>query len=168
MEDDMFGKKQEEKNPNEVVFSKTKGFSYINYAILTTKALFNETSVLVERVNKILFFKGKPKTDTVEFNTIESVVIKNHFSKGDLISGIIIGLLAIIIGASSEEGSVIFIGLLVTAFLVFCSWGKNIVITKKNGEKINLLCEALSQSEEIETFTKKLGEKGISVQGGKK
>lgn len=166
----MFGKKTEEKNPNEIVFSKTKGFGSLNYGTVTTKALFNETSVLVERINKVLFFKGKPKTNTVEYNTIESVAITNHFSKGDLISGIIIGVLAIIFGALSEEGpgTGIFVALIIIAVMTFCSWGKNAVITKKNGEKINLLSEGLGQSEEIETFIKKLGEKGISVQGGKK
>ena len=162
MEDEMFGKKQEEKNPNEVVFSKTKGFCSMNYGSVTTKALFNETSVLVERVNKVFFSKGKPKTDTVEYNAIESVVIKKHFSKGDLISGIIIGVIPMF------TGFLIPLGLFIIAFMVFCSYGKNIVITKKNGEEINLLGEGFGQSEERETFIKKLEEKGISVQEGKK
>ena len=157
----MFGKKQEEKNPNEVTFSKTKGFGSINYGSVTTKALFSETSVLVERIGRVLFFKGKPKTDTVEYNAIESVAIKNHFSIGDLISGAICFVLGIVFDQ-------FIFGLIVLAVLVFCSWGKNIVLTKKNGGKINLLSEAFAQSEEIETFTKKLGEKGISMQGGKK
>jgi len=161
MEDNMFGKKQEEKNPNEVVFSKIKGFGSINYGSVTTKALFDETSVLVERIGRVLFFKGKPKTNTVEYNAIESVAIKNHFSIGDLISGIICFVLGIVFDQ-------FIVGLIVLAVLVFCSWGKNVVITKKNGGKINLLSEAFAQSEEIETFTKKLGEKGISMQGGKK
>ena len=155
-------------NPNEIVFSKTKGFGSINYGSVTTKALFSETSVSVERISKVLFFKGKPETNIVDYNAIDSVVIKNHFSKGDLISGIVIGLIAIISGIASEEVSAIFIGLIVIAVMVFCAYGKNIVITKKNGDKVNLLSEAFSQSEEIDSFLKNLEEKGVSVQRSKK
>ena len=122
-------KKQEEdtNQPNEVVFSKTKGFGAINYGTVTTKALFNETSVLVECSSKVLFFKGKPETNIVEYNAIESVAIKTHFSKGDLISGIIIGVLAIIFaltGVFGDDGPGILGGLIIIAFMVFCSYGK--------------------------------------------
>jgi hypothetical protein len=54
-----------------------------------------------------------------------------------LISGIAIGLIAIISGLVSEEVSGIFIGLIVIAVMVFCAYGKNIVITRKNGDKVN-------------------------------
>ena len=165
----MFGKKEEvTKDPNEVVFSKTKGFGSINYGVVTTKAIFNETSVSVERMSKVLFFKGKPKTNVAEYNAIESVVIKTHFSLGDLISGVVIGLLAMIIAAAAEEGSGIVVGLLIIAVMVFCAYGKNIVLTKKNGDKINLLSEGFGQSDEIESFLKKLEDNKVSVQRSKK
>jgi len=165
--------KQEEKakNLNEFVFSKTKGVGSVNYGTVTTKAIFNETSVLVERISKVLFFKGKPETNNVEYNAIESVAIKTHFSKGDLISGIILGVLAIIFaltGAFGEEGPGILVGPIIIAVMVFCSYGKNTVITKKNGDKINLLSEGFGQSEEIEALMKKFEQKGVSVQRSKK
>jgi hypothetical protein len=168
----MFGSKTDTiKNPNEVVFSKTKGFGSVNYGTVTTKALFNETSVLVERISKVLFFKGKPETNTVEFNAIENVAVKNHFSKGDLISGIVLGALALIMastGAFGDENPGIIVGPIIIAVMVFASYGKNAVITKKNGDRINLLSEGFAQSEQIETFLKKLEEKGVSVQRGKR
>jgi hypothetical protein len=158
-------------NPNEIVFSKTKGFGQINYGAVTTKALFDENSISVERIGKILFFKGKPKIDVVEFGTIENVEVKTHFSKGDLISGIVLGLLVIIFAFVGEDAPNIynvFVGLVIIAALLFCSYGKNIVITKKDSTKVGLLSEGIGAGEEIESFLKKLEEKGVAVQRGKK
>ena len=168
----MFGKKEEVKNPDEVVFTKTKGFGSANYGSVTTKAVFGGTGVSVERVSNVLFFKGKPKTDLVDYQSVEKVEIKTHFSKGDMISGIIIGVLVILIaiagGYGEDAGGVILIGPLVVALMLFCSYGKNIVISKKNSTKVNLLAAGFGQSDEIETFCRKLEEKGIAVQGRKK
>jgi hypothetical protein len=165
----IFGKKDESQiqNLNEIVFSKTKGVSRINYAVVTTKAVVGEKSLLVERIVRVLFFKGKPKTDTIDYEAIEKVEIKTHFSKGDLVSGIILGLFAIILALTGgEEGPGIFVGLIIIAVMVFCAYGKNITIKKKDSTKVNLLSEGIGQKEEIEMFCKKLEEKGIIVQRG--
>jgi hypothetical protein len=153
-------------NPNEIVFSKTKGVGSINYGSVTTTAAFGETSLSVERIGKVLFFKGKPKQDVVEYAEIAGAEVKTHFSKGDLISGIILGVLAIIFaatGAFGEEGPGILVGPVIIAVMVFCSYGKNIVVSRKNGSTVTLLSEGFGQKEGLEQFSKKLKEHGVSA-----
>jgi hypothetical protein len=149
----MFGKKEQAaqtQNPNEFEFSKTKGFGAYNYGVVTTKAIAGETGLAIERIGKVLFFKGKPKTDTVEYQSIEKVEVKTNFSKGDLISGIIIAIISIC--------TLQVYGLLFTALLLFCSYGKQIVITRKDSSRVFLLT-AIFQKEKTDRLIKLINEK---------
>jgi hypothetical protein len=166
-----FGKKKTEPvNPNEIVFTKTKGVGNINYAVAITKVDVGENVLSVERTNKVLFFKGKPKTDRVEYGQIAQAEIKTNFAKGDLISGIVLGVLAIILaltGAFGEEGPGIITGPIIIAVMLFCAYGKNIVLTRKDSSKVIIMSEGLGQGDEIEALKKKLAGHGVQVQGGK-
>jgi hypothetical protein len=93
-------KVETEKAPNEFNFEKVKGFGAYNFVWHNTKVIVEETSLSVEHIRKIVFFKGKLDTAAVDFSDLDRVEQKGHFSKGDLISGIIIG----IIRACSHNG----------------------------------------------------------------
>jgi hypothetical protein len=162
----LFGKNESQVNPNEITFTKTKGFGSINYAVVVSKVNVGETGFSVERTNKVLFFKGKPKAATVDYGSIAKVEVKTNFAKGDLISGIVIGILAVIFaltGAFGEEGPGILPGLIIIAVMVFCSYGKNIVITRKDSSNVVIMSEGIGQGGEIETFRKKLSEYGVNI-----
>jgi hypothetical protein len=155
------GKKETVKvNPNEIVFTKTKGFGSINYAVATSKVNLGETNLSVEKTNRVLFFKGKPKTDVVDYEGIANVEVKTNFAKGDMISGIVIGIIGIITGQ-------IIIGLVITAFMLFCAYSKKIIITRKDSSKVVMMSEGLRQGDEIEALKKKLAEHGVNVPGAK-
>jgi hypothetical protein len=64
----------------------------------------------------------------VNYSDIDRVELKGHFTKGDLISGIILGIISI--------ATVQLWGLLISAFLIFFAYGKNIVIVRKDGSKV--------------------------------
>jgi hypothetical protein len=121
-----------EKAPNEFDFEKVKGFGPHNYVWHNTKVLVEETSLSVAHTRKIVFCKGKTDTATVNFSDLDHVELEGHFTKGDLISGIIIGIISIFTGQ--------IYGLLFTAFLVFFAYGKNIGIVRKNGSKVIIQC----------------------------
>jgi hypothetical protein len=118
--------------PNEFVFEKVKGFGAYNFVWHNTKALVEETSLSVVHTRKIVFGKGKTDSSVVNFSDLDRIELKGYFSKGDLISGIIIAIISIITGQAW--------GLLATAFLVFFSYGKNIIIVRKDGSKIIIQC----------------------------
>jgi hypothetical protein len=130
-------------------FQKQKDLG-LTTGVVTTKAVAWETGLAIERIGKVLFFKGKPKTDTVEYQSIEKVEVKTNFSKGDLISGIIIAIISIC--------TLQIYGLLVTALLLFCSYGKQIVITRKDSSRVFLLT-AIFQKEETDRLIKLINEK---------
>jgi hypothetical protein len=117
-----------EKAPNEFDFEKVKGFGAYNFVWHNTKVLVEETDLSVEHIRKILFFKGKPDKTIVNYNDLDRVELKGYFSKADLISGILIGIISI--------ATMQIWGLLFTAFLVFFSYGKNVVIVRKDGSKV--------------------------------
>jgi hypothetical protein len=149
----MSDKKEQEakiQNPNQFEFSKTKGFGAYNYGEVTTKAVAGETSLAIERIGKVLFFKGKPKNDTVDYQSIEKIEIKANFSKGDLVSGIIIAIISIC--------TLQIYGLLFTALLIFCAYGKQIVITRKVSSRVFLLTGKF-QKEETGRLVKLLNER---------
>ncbi|MDR2758404.1 MAG: hypothetical protein LBB78_03395 [Spirochaetaceae bacterium] len=125
-------KVEAEKAPNEFAFEKVKGFGAYNFVWHNTKVFVEETSLSVEHIRKILFSKGKPDTAAVNFSDLDRIERKGHFSKGDLISGIIIGIISIATGQ--------LYGLLFTALLVFFAYGKNIVIVRKDGSKVIIQC----------------------------
>jgi hypothetical protein len=146
----------EVKNPNEFKFSKTKGFGAYNYGIISTQAVVEDQHLTVEKTSKWLFFKGKPKTAIIDYQSIENIAVKVHFSLGDLISGIIIAIISI---AFSQLW-----GLLFVALLIFCSYGKNIIITQKSStSKVIIMCEGFSQQEAIDTFIKRVNEKTVNA-----
>ena len=120
-----------EKAPNEFDFEKVKGFGRSNFVWHNTKVMVEDTCLSIEHIRKILFFKGNPDNAVVNYSDLERIELKSHFSKGDLISGIIIGIISIV--------TMQIYGLLFTAFLVFFSYSKNIVITRKDGSKTTIL-----------------------------
>jgi hypothetical protein len=121
-----------EKSPNEFDFEKVKGFGAYNFVWHNTKVLVEEASLSIAHTRKIMFGKGRTDTAIVNYSDLDRVEMKSYFSKGDLISGIIIALISIV--------TLQVYGLLVTAFLVFFSYGKNIVIVRKDGSKANIQC----------------------------
>jgi len=137
-------KVEAEKAPNEFSFEKVKGFSYFNFVWHNTKVVLEETSLSVEHIRKILFFKGKPNTAVVNFDNLDHVERKGHFAKSDLIFGIIIGIISIV--------TMQIYGLLITAFMVFFAYGKNIIIVCKDGSKIVIQCGGPLSGGEQEEF----------------
>jgi hypothetical protein len=121
-------KAEVEKAPNEFDFEKVKGFGAYNFVWHNTKVLVEDASLSVAHTRKIMFGKGKTDTAVVNYGDLERVETKGYFTKGDLISGIIIGIIGIVTAQ--------FYGLLVTAFLVFFSYGRNIVFARKDGSKV--------------------------------
>lgn len=121
-----------EKAPNEFGFEKVKGFGPYNFVWHNTKVLVEETSLPIAHTRKVMFGKGKTDTSVVNFADLDRIEWKGHFSKGDLISGIIIGIISIATGQ--------MYGLLFTAFLIFFSYGKNIIIVRKDGSKVIIQC----------------------------
>jgi hypothetical protein len=119
-----------EKAPNEFDFEKVKGFGRGNFVWHNTKVLVEDTCLSIEHTRKILFFKGKPDNAVVNYSDLERIELKSHFSKGDLISGIIIGIISLFVFQP---------GLLFTALLVLFSYSKNIVFVLKNGLKLTVL-----------------------------
>jgi hypothetical protein len=125
-------KVEAEKAPNEFDFEKVKGFGAYNFVWHNTKVLVEEASLSVAHTRKIVFGKGRTDTAVVNYNDLECVETKGSFTKGDLISGIIIGIIGIF--------TLQFYALLITAFLVFFSYGKNIVFVRKDGSKVIIQC----------------------------
>jgi hypothetical protein len=117
----------QEKAQNEFEFEKVKGFGAYNFVWHNTKVLVEDTCLSIEHRRKIMFFKGKPDNTVVSYSDLERIELKSQFSKGDLISGIIIAIIAIL--------TVQLYGLLFTVILVLFSYSKNIVIVLKNGLK---------------------------------
>jgi len=120
-----------EKAPNEFDFEKVKGWGRANFVWHNTKVIVEDTCLSIEHVRKILFFKGKPDNDIVNYSDLDRIELKTHFSKSDLIAGIIIGIVSI--------PTLQLYLLLVTALFVLFSYGKNIVIIRKNGSKTTIL-----------------------------
>ena len=155
-----------QETPNEIIFTKTKGFGSINYAVAISKVNVGDTNLSIEKTNKVLFFKGKPKTDVVDYGAIANVEVKTNFAKGDLISGIVLGIIAIIMGIVSEDTSgLIITGLVIIAFMIFCAYGKNIIITRKDSSKMVIMSEGFGQGDEIEALKQKLTEYGVNMPG---
>jgi len=122
--------KEGESNANKFEFEKVKGFGAANFVWHNTKVLAEETSLSVEHTRKILFVKGKPNRATVNYSDFDRIELKNHFALSDLISGIIIGIVSIV--------TLQLWGLLFTALLVLFSYGKNIVIVRKDGSNVTI------------------------------
>jgi hypothetical protein len=120
-----------EKAPNEFEFEKVKGFGAYNFVWHNTKVMVEETGLSIEHIRKIMFAKGKPNCATVNYTDLDRIELKKHFSKADLISGILIGVISI--------ATVQLYGLLFTVFLVFFSYSKNIQIIRKDGSKVTIL-----------------------------
>jgi len=120
-----------EKAPNEFDFEKVKGFGSANFVWHNTKVMVEDTCLSIEHIRKILFFKGNPDNAIVNYGDLDRIELKSHFSLGDLISGIIIGIISIV--------TLQIYGLIFTALLVLFSYSKNIVITRKDGSKTIIL-----------------------------
>ena len=114
---------------NEFTITRSKGFSYITYLNIVSKISFDDDAAGIETAkNWFYFIKGKPRPMNIDYKTITNVEVKTTFSFWDLLFSI----LFLIMFISSHE-----IWLLVfTAVFVFCSYGKNVVISRNNGPKI--------------------------------
>jgi hypothetical protein len=151
---DLNGQAVQNPAAKEFKFSKVKGFGSVNYGRRISKVVMDTTILSVESVGKIFFFTGKSKTYTAEYSSIDKVEVKKNFAKGDLISAIICLILTI---AFWEENG--FYGLFVVALLVFCSYGKNIIITKKDKSKIPIMSEGFGEKKDIDEFCRVLNER---------
>jgi hypothetical protein len=146
---------------NEIEFSKTKGFSYINYCTIKTAVTFNENDVSLNKSTKWFYvFGGKPNPTTIDYNSIENVEVKTHFSIGDLIFALFFFVMWPVTGE-------IWLAAFTLVFL-FCSYGKNIIITRKDSVKTIIMSEGLGQGDELALFCKKMSEKGIPIVEKKK
>lgn len=148
-------KEEHVKAENEFDFEKTIGFGRANIGAHLTYVFVNSDSMEIKKQKKIFFSKKDIGTETIPFNSIANIVIKNHFSLGDLISGIVCFLVAAITGQ-------FLMGLIIFAVLLFCSWGKKIIFEKSDGSKVDFLIEALKNSEECEKMFSKLNEFKLS------
>jgi hypothetical protein len=132
-------------NPNEFEFSKTKGFSYINYCTKTSKVVLEESGLTVNLSSKWFYFiKGKNKAAKVDYQSIDRVESKVHFSFWDLLFGLVFIVFLII----SQE----IVWLVLAAIWLFCAFGKNIVIRLKNGLNVVIMSEGIGQQKEIDRF----------------
>ncbi|MDR2495141.1 MAG: hypothetical protein LBD24_07965 [Spirochaetaceae bacterium] len=120
-------KVEDEKAPNEFVFEKTKGFGRINYLWHTTKVTLEEAGLTVAHTRQLMFSK-KVNNLTINYSDLERIELKTNFAKGDLIAGIIIGIISV---ATQQLW-----GVLGTAFLVFFAYCKDIVLVRKDGSKV--------------------------------
>ena len=105
-------KEEHVKAENEFDFEKTIGFGRANIGAHLTYVFVNSDSMEIKKQKKIFFSKKDIETETIPFNSITNIVIKNHFSLGDLISGIVCFLVAAITGQ-------FLMGLIILAVLLF-------------------------------------------------
>ena len=73
-------------------------------------------------------FSKKLNSRVVNFSDLESIELKTNFAKGDLIAGIIIGIISV--------ATELLWGLLGTALLIFFAYCKDIVLVMKDGSKV--------------------------------
>ncbi|MHC6202833.1 hypothetical protein ACYULU_06525 [Breznakiellaceae bacterium SP9] len=143
-------------NPNEFEFSKAKGFSYINYSIKTSRVVLEENGVTVNRSSKWFYFiKGKNKSATVDYKSIDKVESKVHFSFWDLLFGL--AFLVFLVLSLDKTW------LVLALIWLFCAFGKNIVIRLKNGSNIVIMSEGIGQQKKIDRFMELLNERLESV-----
>jgi general stress protein CsbA len=105
---------------NEFDFSKTKGLGSMWFFLI----------------------RKKQKTETIPYEKIDKIEVKTNFAKGDFISAVIVLLISLITAQCW--------GLIVTAILVFCSYGKNIVITRKDtSSNVIIMTEGFGETEKV-------------------
>lgn len=148
-------KEERVKAENEFDFEKTIGFGRANIGAHLTSVFVNSDSIEIKKQKKIFFSIKDKGTETIPYNSITNISIKNNFSLGDLISGIVVFLVAAITGQ-------IVIGLVIFAVLLFCSWGKKIVLEKNDSNKTSFVIEALKDSDECEKMFSKLNDIKLS------
>lgn len=148
-------KEEHVKANNEFDFEKSIGIGRANIGAHLTWVFVNSDSMEIRRQKKMFFSKKDKGTETIPYNSITNFVIKNNFSLGDLISGIVCFIVAAITGQT-------LIGLIIFAFLLFSSWGKKIILEKDDGSKISFIIEALKDSDECEKLIAKLNELKLS------
>jgi hypothetical protein len=127
---------------NEFVITRSKGFSYITYLKIVSKVVFGDGAVAIETAKKWFYFiKGKPKSINVDYNAIASVELKTAFAFWDLLFSMIF----LIMFVSSHE----IWWLVLIAVFIFCSFGKNIVISRNNGPKIIIPADGIGSDNEL-------------------
>jgi hypothetical protein len=139
---------------NEFEFSKTKGFGSMNYGLISSKVTVNQENFLVENKSQWFFFiRKKQKPEIIPYEKIDKVEVKTNFAKGDFIFAAIFLLVSLITAQ--------WWGLVVVAVLVFCAYGKNIVITRKDtSSNVIIMSEGFGQTKNIDEFCKAIQEKG--------
>jgi hypothetical protein len=152
----MANEESKAENPNEFEFSKTKGFSYINYCTKTSKVVLEENGLSLNRSSKWFYFiKGKNKTAKVDYQSIDKVESKVHFSFWDLSYGLVF---LVFLAISQEIG-----WLVLAAIWLFCAFGKNIIIRLKNGLNVVIMSEGFGQQKEIDRFLESINGRLQSV-----
>jgi hypothetical protein len=137
-------------------FSKIKGFGSMNYGSSSSKVTVNAENILVENKSQVFFIKKKQSPEIIPYDKVDKVEVKTNFSRGDFISAAVCLLIALITAQ--------WWGLLVVAVLVFCAYGKNIVITRKDtSSNVIIMSEGFGQNRNIDEFCKAIQEKGNLV-----
>jgi hypothetical protein len=119
-----------ENSPNEFVFTKQRRVIAAYFSENVTKVVLNDRNCTVTSQYRWPPIKGKLKTKTAEYSSIDKVEIKNGFSLSSIISSIvvvIIGMATFVVG-----GFVVF---LLIPFLLFTGFGSNVIITYKDNSK---------------------------------
>lgn len=117
-----------EKAPNEFEFEKTKGFGAYNFVWHNTRIKLEDTSLSINHKRKLFLSWKDLESTSINYDDLDKIERKGHFSKGDFISGIIIGIISLF--------TLQIYGFLITAFLIFFAYSKNIVIYRKDGSKV--------------------------------
>lgn len=119
----------DEKGTNEFEFEKTKGFGTLNFVWHNTRIKLEDTNLSINHKRKLFLSSWKDmESASINYDNLDKIERKGHFSKGDLIAGIFIGIMSLV--------TLQLYGLLFAAFLIFFAYGKNIVIFRKDGSKM--------------------------------
>ena len=116
--------------PNEFVFSKQRRVIAAYFGENVTKVVLNERNCTVTSQYRWPPIKGKLKTKTAEYSSIDKVEIKNGFSLSSIISSIVVVIIGI--ATFAVGGFVVF---LLIPFLLFTGFGSNVIITYKDNSK---------------------------------
>lgn len=139
---------------NEFVITRSKGFSYITYLKIASKVIFGDDAVNIETTkNWFYFIKGKPRSMNVDYKTITNVEVKTTFAFWDLLFSVFFFISFI----SSQE----IWWLVLIAIFMFCSFGKNVVISRNNGPKVLIPADGIGSDKDLlknicESFEKRI------------
>ena len=149
---------EDEAGANEFEFTKRRELMAYNLGENVAKVVLGETGLTVSIQWVWGKPKGQPKTYSVEYSAIQTAQIKAGFS----ISSLICCIPFVVIGCFTAG-----IGLIGIPLMLFFGFGSWITIVNKNGSKISFMSSKL-EGNTREEWCKKMEEKGVTVQRGKK